>query len=78
MGVDAWALREKSLVTASQLYQSQFTGPFCSSIPNKGLIQVGYDADSMGRAVYTIVNGQVVYDNGAIDATVRGRVLSFG
>jgi dihydroorotase len=77
-------------------------------IPNKGLIEVGYDADLVlvdlentkpvrredvqskcgwnpfegwdltGWAVYTIVNGQVVYDNGAIDDTVRGRALTFG
>jgi dihydroorotase len=77
-------------------------------IPNKGLIQVGYDADLVlvdlensqpvrredvqskcgwnpfegwdltGWAVYTIVNGQVVFDHGAIDDAVRGRALSFG
>jgi dihydroorotase len=77
-------------------------------IPNKGLIQVGYDADLVlvdldhykpvlrqevvskcgwnpfegwsltGWPVYTIVNGQVVYDRGTINTTIRGRALTFG
>ncbi len=77
-------------------------------IPNKGLIEPGYDADLVlvdlstyrpvlreelqtkcgwspfegwnltGWPVITIVGGQIVYDHGTIDTTVRGQALSFG
>ncbi len=77
-------------------------------IPNKGLIEPGYDADLVlvdlstyrpvlreelqtkcgwspfegwnltGWPVVTIVGGQIVYDHGTIDTTVRGQALSFG
>lgn len=77
-------------------------------IPNKGLIEPGYDADLVlvdlstyrpvlreelqtkcgwspfegwnltGWPVVTIVGGQIVYDHGQIDTTIRGQALSFG
>jgi len=77
-------------------------------IPDKGLIEPGYDADLVlvdlstyrpvlreelqtkcgwspfegwnltGWPVVTIVVGQIVYDHGQIDTTVRGQALSFG
>ena len=77
-------------------------------IPNKGLIEPGYDADLVlvdlstyrpvlreelqtkcgwspfegwtltGWPVVTIVGGQVVYDRGEIDTSVRGQALQFG
>ena len=76
-------------------------------IPNKGLIEVGYDADLVlvdlehskpvvreevvskcgwnpfegweltGWAVYTIVGGQVAYENGQLNTDVRGQALTF-
>jgi dihydroorotase len=78
------------------------------NIPNKGLIEPGYDADIVlvdlstyrpvlreelktkcgwspfegwnltGWPVVTIVGGQVVYDHGNIDTSVRGQPLTFG
>ncbi len=78
------------------------------NIPNKGLIEPGYDADIVlvdlstyrpvlreelktkcgwspfegwtltGWPVITIVGGQVVYDHGDIDTSVRGQALMFG
>ncbi len=78
------------------------------NIPNKGLIEPGYDADIVlvdlstyrpvlreelktkcgwspfegwnltGWPVVTIVGGQVVYDHGDIDTSVRGQALKFG
>lgn len=77
-------------------------------IPNKGLIEPGYDADLVlvdlttyrpvlreelqtkcgwspfegwnltGWPVITLVGGQVVYDRGKIDTSVRGQALTFG
>jgi dihydroorotase len=77
------------------------------NIPNKGLIEPGYDADLVlvdlstyrpvlreelqtkcgwspfegwtltGWPVITIVGGQVVYDHGDIDTSVRGQALTF-
>ena len=77
-------------------------------IPNKGLIEPGYDADLVlvdlstyrpvlreelqtkcgwspfegwnltGWPVITIVGGQIVYDHGKIDTTIRGQALTFG
>ena len=76
-------------------------------IPNKGLIEPGYDADLVlvdlstyrpvlreelqtkcgwspfegwnltGWPVVTIIGGQIVYDHGKIDTTVRGKALTF-
>ncbi|PPT06893.1 Dihydroorotase [Geitlerinema sp. FC II] len=76
-------------------------------IPNKGAIEVGYDADLVlvdlenyapvlaenlatkcgwspfegweltGWPQYTIVGGQVVFDLGVLDTTVRGKALTF-
>jgi dihydroorotase len=78
------------------------------NIPNKGLIEPGYDADIVlvdlstyrpvlreelktkcgwspfeswnltGWPVITIVGGQIVYDHGDIDTSVRGQALKFG
>ncbi|MEL7068449.1 MAG: dihydroorotase [Cyanobacteria bacterium J06581_3] len=77
-------------------------------IPNKGLLEPGYDADLVlvdmatyrpvvrkelqtrcqwspfegwnltGWPVMTIVGGQVVYDYGQVDVSVRGQALQFG
>ncbi|MDS3860174.1 dihydroorotase [Thermosynechococcaceae cyanobacterium BACA0444] len=77
-------------------------------IPNKGLIQPGYDADVVlvdmktyqpvrreelltkcgwspfegwnltGWPVYTIVGGQVAFENGKLNTEVRGQALQFG
>ena len=78
------------------------------NIPNKGLIEPGYDADIVlvdlttyrpvlreelktkcgwspfegwnltGWPVVTLVGGEVVYDHGQLDTTVRGQALQFG
>lgn len=78
------------------------------NIPNKGLIEPGYDADIVlvdlstyrpvlreelktkcgwspfegwtltGWPVITLVGGQIVYNRGEIDKTVRGEALTFG